>query len=119
MSAPTRIFVYGTLLAGEPNHRLLQGSRFVGRATTEPGYRLHDLGAYPAMVQAGEGTVEGELYEIDAPTLAALDRLEGHPRFYRRVPVTLDGGEAVETYVMAAERVAGRRVLEGGRWRSQ
>jgi gamma-glutamylaminecyclotransferase len=32
---------------------------------------------------------------VDEPTLAALDRLEGHPRFYQRRPVRLDGGGKV------------------------
>lgn len=81
-----RVFVYGSLLAGLPNDRHLVGARLLGAATMS-GLTLHDYapGAYPAAVD-GVGDVTGEVYEVDDVGLARLDRLEGHPRFYRRVP---------------------------------
>jgi gamma-glutamylaminecyclotransferase len=115
--APSRVFVYGTLLAGEPNHRLLLRAQLVGAARTVARYELRDLGPFPGLVEGGSQSVLGELYEVDAPTLAALDRLEGHPRFYRRVPVALEGGAAAETYVLAPEQVEGRPVIRSGSWR--
>ena len=45
---------------------------------------------------AGQLTVTGEVYEA---TLAALDRREGHPRWYRRTPVTLEDGAVVAEMV--------------------
>ena len=126
MSAPTgqrrartRVFVYGTLLAGEANHRLLAGARLVGEGRTPPVYRLHDLGGFPGLVATGQHTVAGEVYEVDDATLAALDRLEGHPRWYRRTPVTLEDGDVVETYLLAPEQVVGRPVIPSGNWRAR
>jgi gamma-glutamylaminecyclotransferase len=117
--APARVFVYGTLLAGEPNHRLLAGARLVAEARTEAAFELRDLGAFPALVRGGEGAVAGEVYEVDGPTLAALDRLEGHPRFYRRTPITLEDGTAVETYLLAPAQAAGHPVIDSGSWRAR
>ena len=114
-----RVFVYGTLLAGEPNHRLLRRSRLVGEATTADGFALHNLGPFPGMVRATAGHVRGEVYEVDEATLAALDRLEGHPRFYRRTRIALEDGAAVETYLLAPEQVEGRPVIDSGNWRAR
>jgi gamma-glutamylcyclotransferase (GGCT)/AIG2-like uncharacterized protein YtfP len=115
--ALTPVFVYGTLLAGEPNHRLLGYARFVGEARTEPGFELRDFGAFPAIVRGGDGSVVGEVYEVDGTTLASLDRLEGHPRFYRRTGIVLEDGALVEAYLLAPEQVAGRPVITSGNWR--
>ena len=113
----TRIFVYGTLLAGEPNHRLLVKAPFVGPAVTEAVFSLVDMGPFPGLVAGGGSAVRGEVYEVDAPTLARLDTLEGHPRFYRRTPILLNDGVAAEAYLLRAEQVVGRRVIESGNWR--
>ena len=117
--APTRVFVYGTLLAGEPNNRLLVGARLVVEAQTQPGFQLRDLGAFLGLVRGGEHAVTGEVYEVDEPTLAALDRLEGHPRFYRRSRIALEGGATVETYLLAPEQVEGLPVIDSGSWRAR
>ncbi|WP_141620702.1 gamma-glutamylcyclotransferase [Myxococcus sp. AB036A] len=116
-STSTRVFVYGTLLSGEPNHRLLRGARLIGPARTRPRFTLHDYGPFPALASGGKHAVEGEVYEVDAPMLAALDRLEGHPRFYRRTPITLDEGARVEAYLFPKARLAGCPAIESGSWR--
>lgn len=115
----TRVFVYGTLLAGEGNHRLLEGARLVCAAITRPEYRMHDMGYFPAIVAGGECAIVGEVYEVTALTLAQLDRLEGHPRFYRRTAIRLACGMQVETYLMPAATVAGRGVIGSGNWRNE
>ncbi|WP_141619454.1 gamma-glutamylcyclotransferase [Myxococcus sp. AB036A] len=114
---PTRVFVYGTLLSGEPNHRLLRGARLIGPARTQPRFTLYDYGPFPALASRGKHAVEGEVYEVDALMLAALDRLESHPRFYRRTPITLDDVGRVEAYLFPRERLAGRPIIESGCWR--
>ena len=115
----TRIFVYGTLLAGEPNHRLLAGARLVGAAFTRPVFALAILGFFPALVDGGTSSVTGEVYEVDAATLARLDVLEGHPRFYRRRRISLGDGTHADTYVLSPEQVAGRPVIGSGNWRAR
>jgi len=120
-AARSKVFVYGTLLAGEPNSRLLSRAQRIGDARTEEGFTLFDLGAFPAMVRAREGIVVGELYEVDRETLAALDRLEGDPSFYRRTAITLAPpmqAEPVWTYLLRPEQVAGRIRIESGSWRA-
>lgn len=116
---PTRVFVYGTLLAGEPNHRVLVGATLVGHACTAPAFELRDLGTFPGLVRGGAHAVGGEVYEVDAPTLARLDALEGHPRFYRRTRIALADGTNVETYLLTPEQVEGRPVIVSGNWRSR
>ncbi len=117
-----KVLVYGTLLAGEHNHRLLASARCLGEAMTCEGFALFDLGAFPGMVRAREGTVVGEVYEVDRETLAALDRLEGHPDFYRRTEITLAppmDAEPVWTYLLRPEQVAGRKQIPSGSWRGR
>lgn len=111
------VFVYGTLLRGERNHRLLEKARFVGEAVTEPGFELADLGTFPAMLFGHGPGVAGEVYAVDGQTLAALDRLERHPHFYRRTHVTLVNGPCADAYVLDAELANGRPRIASGDWR--
>lgn len=117
--ARTRVFVYGTLLTGERNHRLLQNAKLVAMGRTKPAFELRDLGLFPALVRGGDHAVVGEVYEVDMATLAALDLLEGHPRFYRRTRIVLDDGAVVQTYLLTPQQVEGRPVIVSGNWRSR
>ncbi|MCC7540617.1 MAG: gamma-glutamylcyclotransferase [Deltaproteobacteria bacterium] len=118
----TRVFVYGTLLQGERNHRVLAGSPLLGHARTRPAYVLVDLGRYPAMAEGGTDTVVGEVYEVDAEVLGALDALEGHPGFYRRVPIALDEDRAgyggVVGYVLPPDEAGRHPRIASGDWRA-
>ena len=115
----TRVFVYGTLLSGEPNHRLLVDAALLGEARTEPAFELVSLGAFPAMVAGGRTAVCGEVYDVNADTLAALDRLEGHPRFYRRRRIRLEDGGVVLAYVFTSEQARGQPAIASGNWRHE
>jgi gamma-glutamylcyclotransferase (GGCT)/AIG2-like uncharacterized protein YtfP len=70
-------------------------------------------------VSGGAHAVAGEVYEVDEATLAALDRLEGHPRFYRRTRIALDDTSLVQTYLLPPEQVEGHPVVASGNWRSR
>ncbi len=45
MNGSARVFVYGTLLSGGPNHRLRADAALVGEARTEPESDLAMLGS--------------------------------------------------------------------------
>jgi gamma-glutamylcyclotransferase (GGCT)/AIG2-like uncharacterized protein YtfP len=117
--ASTRVFVYGTLLQGEGNHDLLARAEFLGPARTPLRFALYDLGGFPGLVAGGEQAVEGEVYIVGPDTLARLDQLEGHPRFYRRAPIALEDGSTVETYLLPRDRVVGRPLITSGSWRAR
>jgi gamma-glutamylaminecyclotransferase len=118
-----RVFVYGSLMSGFHNHRLLETSaaEFVRvDRTAEAAWVMHDLGAFPAVVLAagpGRAPVVGEVYEVDAATLARLDRLEGCPRLYGREEVRLEGGGFAWMYVMRLAP-AGSPAVAGNDWRA-
>jgi gamma-glutamylcyclotransferase (GGCT)/AIG2-like uncharacterized protein YtfP len=98
------IFVYGTLKRGLGNHRFLDGQEFLGVAETSPDFRLFDGGAFPAMVEFPSTgvNVKGEIWRVDKKSKKSIDRLEGIPHMYKRIPVTLVSHPdlEVETYVM-------------------
>ena len=91
---PIRLFVYGTLKAGFPNHHLNTGRRVPGRFVTCQAYPMYVV-RLPAedrtpwlMNQPGQGQpVHGEVYEVDEADLPAIDRLEevGQPTGYEQI----------------------------------
>jgi len=104
-SAPLRVFVYGTLKRGGTNHHYLLGQKFLTEARTQPGYTLYQPADYPGLVidpTDREGVI-GEVWEVSANCLAALDRLEGVDEgLYRRITIPLVAPHpdmTVETYL--------------------
>jgi gamma-glutamylcyclotransferase (GGCT)/AIG2-like uncharacterized protein YtfP len=85
--AGIRVFVYGTLKFGHPNHHVLKGGTLLGRCFIEGGMKMLDLGFYPAVVPAAKetGRVYGEVYLINEDILNHLDILEGHPHYFTRL----------------------------------
>jgi len=88
-----RIFVYGTLKRGEPNHRIIQNTadgyaKFLGLGKTVNKYPLVIATRYniPFLLKKpGTGNqILGEVYDVDSKMLARLDELEEHPSFYVR-----------------------------------
>lgn len=101
--AETFLFVYGTLRRGGPNHALLAATRFVGAATTAGRHALF-VDGIPYLAAAPEvHHVRGEVYAVDATTLAEIDRLERHPTWYERRAICVVLDEAAK----AARRDAG------------
>lgn len=115
----TRVFVYGSLMAGERIHSTLADAEFDGVVRTARGFRMHDLGPYPAIVREGDGRVTGEVYLASPETVAALDRIEGHPNYYRREQIQLANGATAYAYIMKTERVAEKPVVADGDWKRQ
>jgi molybdenum cofactor guanylyltransferase len=111
----TVIFVYGTLLAGEPNHGLLTKAEFLG-ADRLPNANLYDLGEYP-MILPGRGTVTGEVYRVTVDTLANLDILEEHPQIYFRDQIILASGRSSQVYWGRSQYTVNRSGIACGDWR--
>ena len=70
------LFVYGTLINGESNHKTLGNSKLIGDAFTKG--TLFDIGDYPALIPDGDNDVKGEVYEVNCETLTQCDLLEGY-----------------------------------------
>lgn len=115
MSANPLLFVYGTLMRGEPAHGLLAGSPFLGAARTEPGHALVDLGAYPGLVREGSGQVSGECYAVTTADLERLDAYEDVPSEYVRGSVRLEDGREAQAYLLVRADAAPR--IASGSWR--
>jgi gamma-glutamylcyclotransferase (GGCT)/AIG2-like uncharacterized protein YtfP len=69
------LYVYGTLKTGFALNGYLKDQKFIGEATTVPGYILYDLGWFPGMKKKGNQSVRGELWEVD--NFDRLDMVEG------------------------------------------
>ena len=95
------LFVYGSLKRGFSNHRHISHAVFVGECQTEPRYRLLVFGSYPALAADGDQEIHGELFLVDAATLADLDAFEGDA--YRRHAVSLADGRTAESYLLVSE----------------
>lgn len=99
----TNLFTYGTLRRGHGNHRLLEDSEFVGKATINAKRR----GPIHVVQTDGDEIVHGEVYRVDDKTLRRIDHLEGYDPTreeqggYVRTPVTatLENGEEIEAEV--------------------
>jgi len=97
-TTPHRVFVYGTLKRGFPNHHYMDGAAYLGDARTVDAYPLVVGGRWftPYLIpERGSGhRVKGELWEVPQNLMPALDELESvHlPTGYRRalVPVVVD-----------------------------
>lgn len=114
-----RLFVYGTLLAGEPYHHLLNRSPSEGPAHTNAGYALLHLGEYPAMVIEPAATgVRGEVYRVDAPTLDQVDAYEDCPALYQRLTIALRDAPPAIAYVLRDEHRAAWPIISEGDWRA-
>lgn len=114
-----RVYVYGSLRVGEPNHGVLarHDAQFIA-AREISGYLMHAYCAsFPAVYASHDlqyGKIVVEEYAVSDACLRDLDRLEGHPAFYRRIRTI--GGAWI--YVMREERVkrVGAPRVFGGDW---
>lgn len=94
------LFVYGTLKKGGHNHFFLKDSKFKQHYKFN-NHALVDLGhGFPYMIRS-EGSVYGEVYEVDDKTIKNIDLLEGVPGLYKRALAnykTLDSIELAGLY---------------------
>ena len=109
------IFVYGTLLKGQPNNSLLSNSVFLGQTYTESKFTLVDLGYFPGLLDKGSTSVYGEVYEITDETFEKLDQLEGYPTLYTRKLINTAAGNDIWVYIYNKYRTT-HVIIENGNW---
>jgi gamma-glutamylaminecyclotransferase len=85
------IAVYGTLKKGHGNYySYLTSSKYVASGTTKDKYPLIIKGLPYMIEERGHGyNVEVDIFKVNDDTLANLDRLEGHPVWYRRKKIDI------------------------------
>ena len=106
-------FAYGTLRRGGGNDRLLAGEgEFRAVVKTREKYiMLTESGMFPYLVpvtawpeQAAKATnITGDLYSVSEKGIAAMDELEGHPTWYKRTAIPLEGGGEAWAYILTKE----------------
>lgn len=93
-----RVFICGSALRGQPDHKNLQSAGFIQETKTRPLYRLHaaENGWHPAIyqVEAGGISIPGEVYEM---TQEQFDYLKDNepPHMYPAEVLLEDGGTAI------------------------
>ena len=95
------IGVYGTLKRGHGNHSLIRHAPFHGTSY------LKDVGVtkrtgFPFAYRSKGAKTFIEIYEVNKATLSAVDRLEGHPHWYKRELFNV-AGKDVWVYLNQAE----------------
>ena len=114
-----RLFVYGTLRAGRGNHFLLNGAQYLGVRHTQPKFTMVSCGGFPGVLGSGDTSIVGEVYEVTNPDqLRQIDRLEGHPDWYTRTPITTIEGDEVEIYLYPEQTATQRQlpIIASGDW---
>lgn len=90
-----RVFICGSALRGQPDHKNLQAAGFIKETKTLPLYRLHaaENGWHPAIYQVEEGgiSIPGEVYELTQEQFDYLNANEP-PHMYG-AEVLLEGDE--------------------------
>lgn len=113
------VFVYGTLMEGQLNHRHLEGARPEAEARTAANFTLYDTGPWPAMVRGGTTAVTGELYEICERQIDTLDAFEGHPALFCRESIELVDGRQAEAWIYVGKLSPAWIVMGSGDWRKR
>lgn len=74
-----RFAVYGTLLTGQSNHRVIAGAKSLGITKTKPLYTMYSLGGFPGVHENGTTSLTIEVFETDDKNIInAVNRLEGY-----------------------------------------
>lgn len=114
------VFVYGTLLRKQSNHRLLARSEFVSTAEVRGIEMFVTHGAFPycTVTQNPDHVVKGELFSVDERTLDDLDALEGVPTHYKRIthPCRLPDDTVRDAFMYVVPYRAYPSVAIGSSW---
>ena len=102
-----RVFICGSALRGQPDHKNLRDAKFIKQAATVPRYRLHAAGNgwHPAIykVEAGGISIPGEVYELTLEQYEHLSSTEP-PNMYPG-DVVLEDGEVLTAFLYPQELI--------------
>ena len=86
------LMVYGTLMNGFHNNKLLEGQKFIEECETKEKYTMYVNGIPYVFPYKETSSIKGELWEVTGEeNIHQLDMLEGHPAWYRREEVEIKG----------------------------
>lgn len=121
---PHLIFAYGTLKRDYGNSRVFTGrGEFVASGVTEEKFVMTTGGfprvyrpapPLPEWVVSQAGYIIGDLWRANDEALEACDRIEGHPKWYRREEVDVwANGDIVKAwmYIMPAKGATGELMM--------
>jgi len=111
-----KLFVYGTLKKGYSRNSVLEESKFIGEHITKPNFTMVDLGFFPGLLEIGNTSITGELYEVSDEILEYCDKIEGHPTFYFRKKILLKNNQIVWSYVLDYKTYESKPVIVSGVW---
>ncbi len=104
-----KIFVYGSLMRGFPNHHLIEegNAQFLGVHESEEKLYMVGLrsGAYPYLIDEAvhpscqPTTIKGEVYEVSYDLIQRLDAFEGHPYHYTRQTLIVHNGNRFQPVI--------------------
>lgn len=102
-----RVFICGSALRGQPDHKNLGNAQFIRAASTQPLYRLHSVqnSWHPGIYQVAEGgiSIPGEVYEM---TLEEFNHLaENEPPHMYPGDVIAEDGEVLTAFLYPRELV--------------
>lgn len=107
-----KLFICGSALREQPDHKNLRGAKFIKEIKTLPKYRLHAVkdGWHPGIyaVETGGISIPGELYEMSDTDYEYLLSQEP-PNMYPET-VDLEGGES------AIAMLYPRQLIEEENW---
>lgn len=89
----TLLFVYGTLLKGQHNHKHLKSSTLLGEGQTVNNYILYIAdGLLPKVVSKPSYPIKGELYMVNEADMIPIDIFEAN---YSRQKVDIIVGDVI------------------------
>lgn len=101
------VFICGSALRGQPDHKNLKSAKFIKTIKTKPQYRLHaaENGWHPAIyaVETGGISIPGEIYQMTAEQYEYL--LANEPPHMYPETVNLEDGETAIAMLYPQELV--------------